>query len=107
MTFRGEEFEEYVKARCWSCWEGCACDLPKEHEGIHKCGCDTCDCTWTTEQEMEWLAEMRRWPEATDLGPRPDDPYTFYDDPANLVVDDDVPARKYKKWADLKKESGL
>lgn len=57
------DFEEYAKklfASCMSEWEGCLCNLPKQHEGLHRCVARECGCTWTTQQADEWNVRLRR-----------------------------------------------
>lgn len=66
-----ERFEAYVDASCWSLWEGCACGLLKEHEGLHVCACVTCHCTWNDEQADAWEVELHsdiaKWRQARAL----------------------------------------
>jgi hypothetical protein len=49
-----------IASYCMSCWEWCCCGLPKRHDGLHECAAEDCDCTWTDEQEQQFMEEMRR-----------------------------------------------
>jgi hypothetical protein len=52
-----EDLEKYVKTTCLSLFDGCACQLPKGHEGLHRC--DQVDCRedpgWCDFMSKEWL----------------------------------------------------
>ena len=50
----------FIASLCWSEWEGCACGLKKDHEGLHKCGSELCPCTWTDEQAEQWWVEFQQ-----------------------------------------------
>lgn len=52
-------FQELVNSWCMSDWEGCLCQLPKEHEGKHKCGYKSCSSEWTDEQSTEWWKKLK------------------------------------------------
>ena len=52
------ELVDLIAADCWSLFEGCACHEPAGHEGLHECGSEGCDTTWTTAEGDEWVKQF-------------------------------------------------
>jgi hypothetical protein len=52
------ELDALIQSQCFSCWEGCCCQLPKGHDGLHECvvGCPE---KWTDEQERQFMESMK------------------------------------------------
>jgi hypothetical protein len=54
-----DQYVAYVKTRCNKLWEGCICDEPKDHTGLHKCASKNCKTSWTDEQSKEYMDSFK------------------------------------------------
>lgn len=54
------ELQALVDAECWSLYDGCRCELLRDHAGLHRCtDGHHAPRAWTTHDAELWMATVR------------------------------------------------